>query len=103
MERIDSRPPEEGSRWPPYDPSCSDGIVLSVLPGADRGLGLGFSIGPVGGRQGEQYDTCQQEGYSGEHASFERRRILFHGGVGLNGVEKLPLSEHRIFAKICNL
>jgi len=40
MERIDSRPPEEGSRWPPYDPSCSDGIVLSVLPGADRGLGL---------------------------------------------------------------
>src|SRR2546430_11669740 len=29
-----------GARWPPYAPFCSDGIGLSVLPGAMRLLGL---------------------------------------------------------------
>src|SRR2546429_4005935 len=28
------------ARWPPYAPFCSDGIGLSVLPGALRLLGL---------------------------------------------------------------
>jgi hypothetical protein len=35
------------ARWPPYAPFCSDGIGLSVLPGAERLLGLA----PVGGRR----------------------------------------------------
>src|SRR5438128_8523440 len=35
------------ARWPPYAPFCSDGIVLSVLPGALRLLGLA----PVGCRR----------------------------------------------------
>src|SRR5256712_1311539 len=30
----------DGARWPPYAPFCSDGIGLSVLPGALRLLGL---------------------------------------------------------------
>src|SRR2546428_3611011 len=30
----------ERARWPPYAPFCSDGIGLSVLPGAKRLLGL---------------------------------------------------------------
>ena len=37
----------ERARWPPYAPFCSDGIGLSVLPGAERLLGLA----PVGGRR----------------------------------------------------
>src|SRR6266540_898430 len=35
------------ARWPPYAPFCSDGIGLSVLPGASRLLGLA----PVGCRR----------------------------------------------------
>src|SRR5438309_8156915 len=35
------------ARWPPYAPFCSDGIGLSVLPGALRLLGLA----PVGCRR----------------------------------------------------
>src|SRR5438132_14168952 len=37
----------ERARWPPYAPFCSDGIGLSVLPGAMRLLGLA----PVGCRR----------------------------------------------------
>src|SRR5436309_3535032 len=37
----------ERARWPPYAPFCSDGIGLSVLPGALRLLGLA----PVGCRR----------------------------------------------------
>src|SRR5439155_20753578 len=39
--------PDRRARWPPYAPFCSDGIGLSVLPGALRLLGLA----PVGGRR----------------------------------------------------
>src|SRR6267378_5124149 len=38
---------ENRARWPPYAPFCSDGIGLSVLPGALRLLGLA----PVGCRR----------------------------------------------------
>src|SRR5207249_7285816 len=40
-------PTSERARWPPYAPFCSDGIGLSVLPGALRLLGLA----PVGCRR----------------------------------------------------
>src|SRR2546428_1373549 len=42
LRRADSlhAPTSEGARWPPYAPFCSDGIGLSVLPGAKRLLGL---------------------------------------------------------------
>src|SRR6266581_6417739 len=39
--------PDRRARWPPYAPFCSDGIGLSVLPGALRLLGLA----PVGCRR----------------------------------------------------
>src|SRR3989442_4102242 len=42
--RVDCR---KMARWPPYAPFCSDGIGLSVLPGALRLLGLA----PVGCRR----------------------------------------------------
>jgi len=38
---------QKRARWPPYAPFCSDGIGLSVLPGALRLLGLA----PVGCRR----------------------------------------------------
>src|SRR2546425_1638112 len=40
-------PNDKRARWPPYAPFCSDGIGLSVLPGALRLLGLA----PVGCRR----------------------------------------------------
>src|SRR6266699_5316805 len=49
LRRADSlhAPTTEVARWPPYAPFCSDGIGLSVLPGASRLLGLA----PVGCRR----------------------------------------------------